>query len=740
MEALRESLELYNVQTLREMATAMNLEFPPGQVRKNWFVKHLQKAIVKEVRSSDAIEHLGEAGRAILWLLLQQEGEAHVRDLVMPMLMAGLISVDGPDALKSHRPSLKAVLQELMLRGLVINQTMPQGASRRKFDPVEYVALAAEVKELLPQDLLEAPKPKPEQQKVPAPAYVASGSAEQFMRSIFLFWAEVRRQPAYELKAGGMGKRDMRRVAESMDLDLEPNVRHLQWLQAILEALELLKVRDRSYVAVESKEAQAFWKLPLKEQLLRVLETYPWLEYEIPVNMESLNRYAYYIYPSPRSKTALRSHFLETVLGVMPPVWFPVSMLLTFLNGGVNGEFVFSEDIVNALQRSLRWADAGRQQALQSVLNRAEYSVVNWLLEELHGMGLIDVGRPDRNSMITAFQVTPALRVAEEEEAVPELDRGAWQIVLKPDFELLAMGSVPMPILAILEVITDRSKLDEGVITYRLTRESVYRAFQSGETVDSIRKSLKEVTHQPLPQNVERTLEEWGDQYERIVLRRNVSVVQAESEALMTQLLEDPRVGGYLHRLNAETGWVHGKHAEKVAQRLWEMEMMPTYSRGPEADLPHSLVWQDERLVPRHPTPSLYVAGTMRRIAESEDGGWRMTPESVRAAVTKGMSVPEITALVERMTGRDLPPAWEQHIKAWGNYFGDGQASRVLLLRMESAEALAELRDADKQLHRWLRPLVKEEGLAVVNESHWDEVQALLKEWGVSVDEDARWW
>jgi len=63
----------------------------------------------------------------------------------------------------------------------------------------------------------------------------------------------------------------------------------------------------------------------------------------------------------------------------------------------------------------------------------------------------------------------------------------------------------------------------------------------------------------------------------------------------------------------------------------------------------------------------------------------------------------------------------------------------VKLLHLKSAQALQELRRMDRRLSRWLRPLPKAEGIAVVNEKNWEEVQALLAEWGVVVQE-ARWW
>jgi hypothetical protein len=142
----------------------------------------------------------------------------------------------------------------------------------------------------------------------------------------------------------------------------------------------------------------------------------------------------------------------------------------------------------------------------------------------------------------------------------------------------------------------------------------------------------------------------------------------------------------------------------------------------------------------------------MRRIAhvvdgESGDNGsgqedfrWRLTPKSVRSAVEANMTVPDILALLKQMTGAELPIEWEKRVKAWGNHYGEGQLKRVFLLRLESGEALQDLRETVPHLRRWLQPLPKSnDGIAIVEEEHLEEVEALLEEWGITLNEK-RWW
>jgi hypothetical protein len=279
-----------------------------------------------------------------------------------------------------------------------------------------------------------------------------------------------------------------------------------------------------------------------------------------------------------------------------------------------------------------------------------------------------------------------------------------------------------------------------AAVSYRLNRESVYHALQTGMSVAEMLSFLTESTGQPAPQNVERTLQEWRAQHERIVIRRDVLILQVGHPERLESLLADRQLARYLHPLDERTAWVRPQDMPKVERRLWQLNLLPAFSQGPEADLPASMRWDEEgRLSPRHPVPSLYATGTARRIAEECEQGWQLTPHSVQLAVSTGFTVPEIIALVERLTGRPLDAAWRKQLQAWGHHYGSAQTAQVRLLSLESAESLAGLRKADKRISRWLRPLSKKSNLAVVNEKQWEEVRVLLAEWGVTIEE-SRWW
>jgi hypothetical protein len=306
------------------------------------------------------------------------------------------------------------------------------------------------------------------------------------------------------------------------------------------------------------------------------------------------------------------------------------------------------------------------------------------------------------------------------------------------------MGPVPLRVLANLERVAVREKQDQSVITYRITREGAYQAMQRGETLSDIRGYLEEATGQQLPQNIARSLEEWGAQHERIILRRDVQILQVASNDILDTLLQDAVVRRILHRLDANTGWIQRKDAGKLEKRLKMLNMLPSHSVSFEVDLKNCLRWEGEQLVSRSPLPSLYVIGTMQQIAESAPQSkplsrWDLTENSVRHACENGYETIDIIKMIEKMTGESVSSQWQKRIKAWGNYYGESYTAQVRLIRFESQLVLQELRSLDPRLEEWLQPLTQSEAIAVVNQVDLEKILELLASYGIPLREE-EWW
>ncbi|MEA3396720.1 MAG: helicase-associated domain-containing protein [Chloroflexota bacterium] len=745
MEPLRLSLETYHNNSLREIAEHLGVLDQARNKRKATLVALLMEEIPHRATYRREIAALSEAERGALALVLQRGGNATVADLTMPLMLSGVVRLGDEKQTKGTRlPTISEALLSLLRKGLLVNVTPLTGTStRRTFSPLYNLEIPPEVIKKLPQDLLKTPRPNFKKHIMAPPPQVVSRSTEDAMRRLFFVWAELHRQPGKELQAGGLYKRDLRRLARSMGLKLATEETTLRRLIEMLFALRLLGRKNGTIVAVADETALHFWERGSAVQLRALAKAYLHVGGR-PTIPPTLNVGYSYSRATPHEFAWMHQQIWGLFQKITEPLWFPCTTFLQLLNHGRAGNFLFPENDVDNLIKGVSWyswgAARGKKEAqLKQTLRETETTVFHQLLEQWQWAGMVDLGYDGQSATPVALRLSPRGVAAILRQPFEEPQREG-QIILQPDFQVLAMGPVSLLTLATLERFTEREQVQPAAVSYRLNRESVYHALQTGMSVAEMLAFLTESTGQPVPQNVERTLQEWRAQHERIVIRRNVLILQVGRPERLEALAADRQLARYLHPLDERTAWVRPQDMPKVERHLWKLDLLPAFSRGPEADLPASMRWDEAgRLSPRHPVPSLYATGTACRIAEECEQGWQLTPQSVQLAVSTGFTVPEIIALVERLTGRPLDAAWRKQLQAWGRHYGSAQTAQVRLLSLESAESLAGLRKADKRISRWLRPLSKKSNLAVVNEKQWEEVCVLLAEWGVTVEE-GRWW
>ncbi len=749
MESLRVSLETYYADVVNIIAAANHIP-DVEEHTKAALVNRLVKEIPRRAGDPDWLASLSDEERAVLAVVLEQGGQTTPADIAVPLALGGLVSLenmkDAPDGL----PNLVEVLQSLLRQGVLVNLTPPvDRATRRNFSPLRDVAIPPEVVRVLPQQHLRVPDPQPDVLLTPPPARVEQYPISDLLRNLFFIWAELRREPASALKAGGIYKRDARRLARSMSISFSENEDEIRFLVDLLSQMRLLTETYDEVYATETEEAQDFWThMPVvqaRRLLTAIIDTVPDLTFDFS-SLQMVRSYVYQMV-QPRPIDMLFAEITELFGQMTENVWFPLRSFLALLTGGRAGTFLFSQQVVADLHQRLRWYGlhgnmAAREKKLDQALLAVERQASIRLLQHLQRLGVVILGYDTKaEAAPTALRPSPLVHAALTGRPYDDLGGKVGQIILQPDFQLLAMGPVALKTLSHIEYIAEREKVQPAAVAYRITRDSVYRALQNDKSLSDILHFLEEATEMPLPQNVARTLHEWGAQHERIVLRQPVMILQVDRPERLQTLQHDPDIGPIVHPLDATTAWVPSRSALKIERRLWELEMLPALSQGRDADLPHSLRWDgDGRLSARHPLPSLYVVGNVERFAEPVDDGWRLTPKSVREAVSAGLDVTEVIALVEKMTGVALSKEWEKRLKAWGGYYGDAQTARVRLLRFETDEAVAELRKMERRLRRRLHPVGEQDGaLVVVEEQHWDEVQMLLEEWGIVVEEDS-WW
>jgi len=743
VETLSTALQNYHINALQEIANQLALKPDRQPAHKSWFVRELTRAIPTLAHSRDFVRSLSEAERMALAVAMKANDACTVREVALPLMLAELVRVDGlPET--ANRPTALEVLHSLLRKGLIINATEAGGFSTlRTFEPLQWFAVPREVSSALPTSLLPATAITPSSsRRAPAtPSLVRAGNPQGYLKQLFFVWAELRREPARRLKAGGLGKRDRRRIAMALGLnDDEGELDQVSRLCEMLAALRMVSEDEETITAVESSAVTLFWNTTLARQMHDLVSAYTRLQAPLGVNpaiLSSEGRAGV----SPRPVPEMRAIVIKTLGEVAAYDWVSFAWVSALLTGGQAGSFALEPETWDLLYGSLHWYGSSYRLDMEKDLRHLE-ALISWsIFEELQAIGVVDLGYDSTTpESLSVIRLTPAARAYFEGRSGTDIaSEPTGQVVLQPDFQILAMGPVPLRVLASLDQFAEREKVSESVITYRITRDAAYRAFQRGDTAKTILAYLDEATGQPPPQNVMRSLEEWQHQHERIIVHRRVSIMQVDSPELLAQLLADERLRRLLHQLDDRTVWFRVSKLEEVQAQLRALELLPAYSAGLEADVAHSLQWAGDDLVPCVTLPSLYVSGMLSRIAEACNGRWTLTPASVRMATSLGIGPLEIIALLEKMTGAPLSDDWTKRIKSWGNHFGAGTTAQARLLRLERQEALAELRRADARLRRWLHPLPEATNIAAVDVNHWDDVIDLLTSWGVEIT-SGPWW
>lgn len=738
METIRTALDNYHYDVLKQLAENINLNNGDQTKRKAWFVNNLSQALIKRAGDRAFIQSLPEAEQAILALLLEANGKAWVYELNIPMMNAGFTppfwEEDG-DKKTSELPQITDILEKLFLKGLVVNLTLGVGSTKRLLKPTYEVAIPKEIQNVLPKNSLKLPQPKLQVMSTP-PAQSVTHDIQIFIRNLLLIWTELQRRPAKRLKSGESSKRDLRRISESIGLDfVGTNESYIRYLWYYLDILDMLSYTDKQITVNDNKRNTHFWNSSLREQTQTIFQNY--LKHATQKDYFYNLSYTINYYTGYRLDSTLPDYnklFMALLNQLPEQTWISVEYFILLLNHGIPGGFLLPPDQAQKITKKAYYSFSYTKK-LEEIENELVFDILN----HLNFMGLVSLGYAGTNTL-TSICTTPLYyTLVHNRTSENEVQEG--QIVLQPDFQILAMGPVPTKQLAAIERFSERESVTEGVTTYRITKDSIYPALQNGDSIGAIMAFMRQVTGLPVPQNVERTLEEWSDQHERIIVRRNVLILQIDDAEALTQLLEDKEIGKYLHSINERTAWIPMRYAKKVRLRLQILKHLPTHSNGPQADLKNSLTFEDGELRSPVPLPSLYITGTVSQFAQPKNvTTWILTPQSIGAASQKGLDILTIITQIKTLTGTQLPADWEKKLKVWGHHYGDAHLAQVMLLRFDSSEALDELQRKDYKLRNWLTPLPRTtDGLAIITHPDIDEVKEVLTSWGIKLKE-IRWW
>jgi hypothetical protein len=774
MTALKELLTQYDADVLKDLAREHGVN--AKNQSKSALANSLAQRFAQREHVERAFSSLNPVEREMVARIQRAGGEVAVGALGHILRKTGMIERTKPhkkqtpwgyqeedwnpagDPRYSDKPTLEDAAARLLLLGLVCSREVAVPLKQViGWELGRYLVIPHEIRTLLPAGGAEKMPPAAE------PSRVEHGSARNFQRDLSRYWSFVRRAEKLQLTAQGyVYKKSLQELAKALGWTEdkkreEKNDLYAFFLRRMLVALDLLQPEkdaqgwshpDASvYLANDEKN---FWQRPPTERVKASFETFlgatTWNELRIP---KASYGYDHRRAAPPELKQARRV-VVEFVKQRGATGWVNLADLLDDIRLG-RYEFLFPRparpqayygygpNYSSPYYQSnnpfgISYADIKNE---TEGWGHIEGAIITHIIAgPLHWLGLTDLGFDQNNDAPRAYRLTAMgawlLGVGSPVTIVEEGGR----VVVQPNFQVVAMEPIAENVLTTLDEFSQFEGGDHA-LTYRLTRESVYRGQRAGWDAARIIAYLEDTTHAPLPQNVKRSLEEWQSLHERVTFWRGVSLVQAEDAATLDELLANGALASRLGRRAGDQVALPAtrENAQNVGAALREAGWLPILTRRDQTDAPASVVADDEGNVTLvHRTPSIYAYEGIEPFAERVDTRHaRITPASVAAATRQNISVPTMIARLRQVHRGEIPAKLIARLKAWGKYYGGAKLGTLTLIEFRDEQARGELL-ADPELKPYLTRFdAGARPLALVQSDALERVQALLEERGVEI-------
>jgi hypothetical protein len=763
-----ELLQLYDLSSLQQMARAQGVKARGGG--KKAFAPALARELYSATRIKRALADLSKAERTLLDRVIlaggdvqttlvrnQLEGDG-ITDKPVRDTRFGFSHYNQERGTYSSRNSRKFEDLVARLGGLGLLFTL---------DPKHSTGYIVSITQpgnrlVIPDGILEhLPSVTFETETVPEPGSVQPGDATPLLRDLYLLFSLADREKIALTNRGLIMKRSLTKIGQVLDREkevaavkTEDQVYGFSLLRGLAEALGLLASSVGELLL--DPRGEQFLGLPSTERRQRLFDAYRttarWSElHRIPdltVRGKGLT-----IYSAPQNVPPARQRVLAELAELPSGEWIAVEHLISRLRTrayeflfsrtpspdsyyGVNyryygyGHFNPYHHSINGLGVTL---DIESERDGWDVAEAGFIRVV--VTEALHALGVVDLGGD--GDATTAFRITDdgASLLRGEPLAGEEI---AAQVIVQPNFQVFAFLPTGEDILFTLDRIADRVRTGQAM-EYELTQASIYRAQQAGLDTAAVIEFLERVSTHELPQNVRRTIEEWGSQHERITLRRRAALLQTTDEAALDALYADERLAPLLgRRLSATVALAPTDRLGAVDRHLIESGQLaalsegPGFQPGPQLDLR-----SDGAVAFRQQTPSIYALHDLRSFVDAVEGSLRLTPESLRRGARTGLDADDIIAILERLSGGALPDAPAALVRRWAKDWGSGAIYDATILQLDQPQQLTDLL-ADPEVRPHLQPVPGAPTIAIVPPKSRKRVRTLLEARGMTLGEGHR--
>ena len=313
-------------------------------------------------------------------------------------------------------------------------------------------------------------------------------------------------QPAAALKSGGVGVREVRRLAADVELSEEDAFR----LVEIAAAAGLVVEDTYRGIVLPTPDADAWLDLGLTERWWAIAHS--WLEMAVHPSIagaldtrRKVVPALAYVPDTPSTAAGQRRSVLRTVLELRHGARDAAAPLAS----------------IASWDAPLAWSDTFAPASL----------VVGWVLSEMELLGLVVEKAPSALGRALADgDFADAHRLL----ANPAAD--AWELVLQADLTALATGRVPPQVRTELTLLADVEGRGSATV-YRFGESSVRRAFDAGRTSEEILDFLHAHAAKGVPQALEYLVGDVERRHGHIRLGRATCYVRFEDAALATEVL-----------------------------------------------------------------------------------------------------------------------------------------------------------------------------------------------------------
>ncbi|WP_422758148.1 helicase-associated domain-containing protein [Paenarthrobacter sp. C1] len=394
----------------------------------------------------------------------------------------------------------------------------------------------------------------------------AMGAIAETLRLANELLFAVREQPLTTLRSGGVGVRELRRLAESIRLGVHETAILLEL--CALSGLLRLDVDSSTWVQPPSLE---WLSLPRQEQWLWLVNA--WLASERAPSLVGQPL------TGPSSSTAHHGAAGTTINALSAEAQRP--------DAPVVRRRVL--EILNELTVEAAAPD-GKAPVLdaRAVLQRAEWaqprmsrrfsSLVRGILEEAALLGLMGSG--------ALTQLGAAIADAQPEQAITilgeHLPAAVNHILLQADLTAVAPGYLAPELSETLLLMADAEGQGPASI-YRFSAITIRRALDAGQDAESLLAFLREHSATEVPQPLAYLIQDTASRHGRLRIGTSASFIQSDDETAISDLLQEARTSVLSLVRIAPTVLTSSASPRETARVLRELGLSPAVQEAEPA-------------------------------------------------------------------------------------------------------------------------------------------------------------